>query len=107
MQIDYFRSLGSRDATINSYIFRSHSLLLDLWKSCFHRGLQDRRTRERRARSLEETIFFRQQELVLNADKIAKREIEEEERDLTGVLELMLETKMKKLGFPEVKFTAS
>jgi len=57
--------------------------------------------------ALEETIFFRQQELVLNADKIAKREIEEEERDLTGVLELMLETKMKKLGFPEVKFTAS
>ena len=52
---------------------------------------------------LEEAIFNRQQELVLNADKIAKPKIEEEERGLRGVLELMLETKTKKLGFPEIR----
>jgi len=32
----------------------------------------------------------------------AKPEIQEEERDLREVLELMLETKVKKLGFPAI-----
>ena len=39
----------------------------------------------------------------MNADKIAKPEIEEEERDLKEVLELMLETKVKKLGIPAIR----
>jgi hypothetical protein len=52
---------------------------------------------------LEEAIFNRQQELALNAGKIARRDVEEEEQALRGVLELMLETKVKKLGFPEIR----
>jgi hypothetical protein len=52
---------------------------------------------------LEEAIFNRQQELALNAGETARRDIEEEEQALRGVLELMLETKVKKLGFPEVR----
>ena len=52
---------------------------------------------------LEEVIFNRQQELALNADKIAKRDIEEEEQALKGALELMLEVKVKKLGFPDIR----
>ena len=56
---------------------------------------------------LEEAIFNRQQELALNAQKVAKPEIEEEEQALRGVLELMLETKIKKLGFPDIKLTRS
>ena len=52
---------------------------------------------------LEEAIFNRQQELVFNAGKIDKREIEQEERRLRKALELMLEVKTKKLGFPEIK----
>lgn len=80
-----------------------------VWESLAEelRKTQDIERMKELVMALEETIFFRQQELALNADKIAKREIEEEERDLTGVLELMLETKTKKLGFPEIKFTAS
>ena len=80
-----------------------------VWESLAEelRKTQDVERMKELVMALEETIFFRQQELALNADKIAKREIEEEERELTGVLELMLETKTKKLGFPEVKFTAS
>lgn len=79
-----------------------------VWESLAEelRKTQDIERMKELVMALEETIFFRQQELALNADKIAKREIEEEERDLTGVLELLLETKTKKLGFPEVKFTA-
>lgn len=80
-----------------------------VWESLAEelRKTQDIERMKELVMALEETMFFRQQELALNADKIAKREIEEEERDLTGVLELMLETKTKKLGFPEIKFTAS
>ena len=52
---------------------------------------------------LEEAIFNRQQELVLTAGKIDKREIQEEEQVLREVLDLMLETKIKKLGFPAIK----
>ena len=52
---------------------------------------------------LEEAIFNRQQELALKADNIARRDIEEEEQALRGVLELMLDTKVKKLGFPEIR----
>ena len=53
--------------------------------------------------ALEEAIFNRQQELTLNADKIDKRKIEDEEHALKKVLDLMLETKVKKLGFPDLK----
>ena len=52
---------------------------------------------------LEETIFNRQQELGLNADKIDKPEINDEEQALRKVLDLMLETKVKKLGFPDIR----
>ena len=52
---------------------------------------------------MEEAIFNRQQELALNADKLAKPEIEEEEQTLKGVLELMLATKAKKLGFLAIR----
>ena len=53
--------------------------------------------------ALEEIIFNRQQELALNADMIDKPEIEDEERALKKVLDLMLETKVKKLGFPDIR----
>ena len=53
--------------------------------------------------ALEERIFNRQQELVLNADKIDKDKIEDEEYAMKKVLEVMLETKVKKLGFPDPK----
>ena len=52
---------------------------------------------------LEEAIFNRQQDLVLKADKTNKREIEQEEQRLRKALDLMLEVKTKKLGFPEIK----
>jgi hypothetical protein len=52
---------------------------------------------------LEEAIFNRQQELALNADKINKSEIEHEEQGLRKALDLMLEVKTKKLGFPEIR----
>ena len=52
---------------------------------------------------LEEAIFNRQQELAFNAGKIARGDVEEEEQALRGVLDLMLETKVKKLGFPEIR----
>ena len=50
--------------------------------------------------ALEETIFNRQQELALNAGRVEKDKIVEEERALKKVLDLMLETKVNKLGFP-------
>lgn len=52
---------------------------------------------------LEEAIFNRQQELVLNVGQIDKQAIEEEEQALRQVLELMLEVKVKKLGFPALR----
>lgn len=52
---------------------------------------------------LEEAIFNRQQELTVNADKIDKREVEQEERRLRKALDLMLELKTKRLGFPEIR----
>lgn len=52
---------------------------------------------------LEEATFNRQQELALNADRIDNREIEEEEQALKRVLDLMLEMKINKLGFPALK----
>ena len=52
---------------------------------------------------LEEAIFDRQQELVLNADKIDKRELNDEELALREVLDLMLEVKIRKLGFPAIE----
>jgi hypothetical protein len=51
---------------------------------------------------LEEAIFNRHQELTLNAGKIGEGEIEDEERALKSALDLMLEIKVKKLGFPAV-----
>jgi hypothetical protein len=75
-----------------------------VWESLANelRMTQDiQRTREL-VMGLEEAIFYRQQELALNADKIAKPEIEKEEQALKGVLEMMLETKVKKLGFPAI-----
>ena len=52
---------------------------------------------------LEEAIFNRQQELALNAQKIDQREVNDEEQALRKVLYLMLETKVKKLGFPDIR----
>lgn len=52
---------------------------------------------------LEEAIFNRQQELTVNADKIDKREVEQEERRLRKALDLMLELKTNRLGFPEIR----
>ena len=52
---------------------------------------------------LEEAIFNRQQELALNAQKIDQREVNDEEQALRKVLDLMLETKVKKLGFPDIR----
>jgi len=43
-------------------------------------------------------VFSRQQELVLNADKIDKREIQHEEQKLKNVLDMMLDVKAKKLA---------
>ena len=55
---------------------------------------------------LEEAVFNRQQELVLNAAKLDKRDIQEEEQRLRQALDLMLEMKVKKLGFPEIRKSA-
>ena len=52
---------------------------------------------------LEETIFNRQQELALNSDVLDKRNVEDEEEALRKALDLMLEVKVKKLGFPEIR----
>lgn len=52
---------------------------------------------------LEEAIFNRQQELVLDADKIEKSKIQQEELGLQQALDLMLEMKTTKLGFPEIR----
>ena len=52
---------------------------------------------------LEETIFNRQQELALNADKVDKRSLEDEELAIRGALDLMLDVKVKKLGFPDIR----
>ena len=52
---------------------------------------------------LEEAIFNRQQELAVNAGKLDERETEQEEEGLKRALELMLEVKTKKLGFPEIR----
>jgi hypothetical protein len=49
---------------------------------------------------LEEAIFYRQQELALNAQKLGQDEVKDEEHSLKKVLDLMLEVKVKKLGFP-------
>lgn len=66
------------------------------------RSTQDIQRIKELVMALEETIFNRQQELVLHADKIDRREIEDEERGLKEVLDLMLEVKVKKLGFPAI-----
>lgn len=52
---------------------------------------------------LESAIFNRQQELALNADKLDKRKMQQEELRLRDASELMLETKVKKLGFPDIR----
>lgn len=52
---------------------------------------------------LEEAVFNRQQELVLHADKIDRGKIEQEESGLRSALDLMLEMKTKKLGFPDIR----
>jgi hypothetical protein len=52
---------------------------------------------------LEEAIFNRQQELALNADSIEKPKIEQEEQGLRKALDLMLELKTKRLGFPDIR----
>ena len=55
---------------------------------------------------LEEAVFNRQQKLVLNAAKLDKCDIQEEEQRLKQALDLMLEMKVKKLGFPEIRKSA-
>ena len=50
---------------------------------------------------LEEAIFNRQQELAVNAEKLGTDHIKREEQEMREVLELMLEIKIKKLGFPD------
>lgn len=67
------------------------------------RSTQDIQRIKELVMALEETIFNRQQELALHADKIDHREIEDEEQGLKEVLDLMLETKVKKLGFPAIR----
>jgi hypothetical protein len=52
---------------------------------------------------LEEAIFNRQQELVRNAEKMDKGNIEQEEQSLKSALDLMLELKTKRLGFPAIR----
>jgi len=52
---------------------------------------------------LDAAIFNRQQELALNADQIGKRNIEQEEQGLRQALDLMLELKAKRLGFPDIR----
>lgn len=52
---------------------------------------------------LEEAIFNRQQELALNAVGIDRGELEQEEQRLRKALDLMLELKTKKLGFPAIR----
>lgn len=48
---------------------------------------------------LEEAIFNRQQELALSGEK---NNVQQEERDMRKALDLMLEIKTKKLGFPDI-----
>ncbi len=52
---------------------------------------------------LEEAIFYRQQELALEADKIDERDLKDEEQALKRALDLMLEVKVNELGFPAIK----
>ena len=52
---------------------------------------------------LEEAIFNRQRELTLNGNKIDRCEVSDEEQALQNVLDLMLEIKVKKLGFPAIR----
>ncbi len=52
---------------------------------------------------LEEAIFNRQQELALNADIVDKRNVEDEEEALRKALDVMLEIKVEKLGFPKIR----
>ena len=49
---------------------------------------------------LEKAIFDRQQELALNAENVEQHTIDREEQRLKEVLDLMLEVKAKRLGFP-------
>lgn len=52
---------------------------------------------------LEEAIFNRQQELALNADRIDRRELEQEEQRLRKALDFMLELKTNRLGYPAIR----
>ena len=52
---------------------------------------------------LEKAIFNRQQELTLNAEKIGEDKLEKEEQSMKRALELLLEVKVKKLGFPRIR----
>ena len=52
---------------------------------------------------LEEAIFKRQRELTLNGNKIDRCEVSDEEQALQNVLDVMLEIKVNKLGFPAIK----
>lgn len=52
---------------------------------------------------LELAIFNRQQELVLSAEDLDKRNLEDEEQAMKRALDLMLDVKAKKLGFPEIR----
>ena len=52
---------------------------------------------------LEQAIFNRQQELALNAAKIDQHEVEKEEKSMKGALDLLLDVKAKKLGFPDIR----
>ena len=51
---------------------------------------------------LEEAIFYRQQELALHPENINKAQLEQEEHGLRSALDLMLELKSKRLGFPSI-----
>jgi hypothetical protein len=67
------------------------------------RKTQDVRRMQELVMLLEEAIFNRQQDLVLNAENIEKHKIKDEEQAMRQVLELMLEVKVKKLGFPDIR----
>jgi ubiquinone biosynthesis protein UbiJ len=52
---------------------------------------------------LEKEIFDRQQELALNAGEIGGHKVEKEEQSIKRALDILLEVKVKKLGFPNIR----
>ena len=54
---------------------------------------------------LEEAIFNRQQEFALQPHRFDPTKIKQEERGLRETLDLILEVKIRKLGFPDLGFS--